>query len=508
MQSLLFSTHPIKRGFFIFFIFLIAGLLLFLPIIDKGFASDDFMVLHRIVYEKVFFIPGFFRPLSDMSLYTSYLMGGFNPVYYNIFNITIHAGCAFLLYQICLLRNFPSPGNRVYFAWLTSILFLVYPFHNEAVIWAIGRGIVLSGFFGLLSLLAALSTAAGYRHYLLSCLLYFISLSGYETSILLPAIVLILLYKHTSPGKLFLLATGYSLTLAVNMAVRLKMAGTISGDYGSKMFSSGTVGNIVKFLKGTGRLLLPPSDHSVLLGICFALLVAGIIAGTMVIVKQRRTQLRDYILLSSIAFISIVVPALFGVSTKTYEGDRVFYFTSFFLCAWLAYLIMLLKSNKWRLYISAAVTGYFIFFFYQGVQTWRKSGVIADDIINAVHHISHSEGKLYLVNLPEEYNGAPVFRNGFKQALLINRSDTTGIVVVNYLSSEYAFRTAGNIQPVQQQTHVFIYPALLITDRHIDARIRTNVNETDSIHLSYNPADKIYYWNKKSFCELSGKYLN
>jgi len=499
MQTAPFSTHKIKRGFFVFFIFLIAGLLLFLPIIDKGFASDDFLVLHRIVYEKVFFIPGFFRPLSDLSLYTSYLMGGFNPVYYNIFNITIHAGCAFLLYRICLLKNFPAPGNRLAFAWLSSILFLIYPFHNEAVIWAIGRGIVLSGFFGLLSLLVALSAPGGYRNYLLSCFLYFISLCGYETSLLLPVIVLLLLYKHISSRKLLFILTAYSLTLALNLVIRLKMAGTISGDYGSRVFSSGVINIIIKFSKATGRLLLPPSAHAVLLGICFALLIAAIIAAGVVVVRQRRTQLQGYMLLIGIAFISIVVPALFGVSTKTYEGDRVFYFTSFFLGAWLAYLIMLLKNNRMRWYSSIAVAGYFLFFFYRSILTWEKSGVIANSIISAVRHIPHREGKLYLVNLPEEYNGAPVFRNGFTQALLVNRADTTGIVVVNYLSSEYAFRTAGNIQPVQQQDRVFIYPSLLISNHNIDARIRTDVNQTDSIHISYRSADKVYYWDKKSF---------
>ena len=142
-----------QKNILVYTVFLAISLLVFWPVFHKNFVSDDFQVLYRIAIQRIFFIKGFFRPLSDISLYGSYLMSGFNPFYYNIVNIFIHAGNAFLLYCFCMQYQFAGSKNAESFSFLTAFMFLIYPFHNEAVVWAIGRGIVLSGFFGFLSLL-------------------------------------------------------------------------------------------------------------------------------------------------------------------------------------------------------------------------------------------------------------------------------------------------------------------------------------------------------------------
>jgi len=99
MQITSTGHNVVKNNFLVYIAFIILSLLLFWPILHKSFVSDDFSILYRVTYEKDFFIRGFFRPLSDISLYSSYLMGGLNPVYYNISNVIIHASCAFLLYR-------------------------------------------------------------------------------------------------------------------------------------------------------------------------------------------------------------------------------------------------------------------------------------------------------------------------------------------------------------------------------------------------------------------------
>src|SRR5688500_18102706 len=132
--------------------FFLLCLLLFFNTLSKPFLCDDHMVVHRLVREKVFFINGFFRPLSDISILLCYRIAGLRVPVYNIFNLLVHAGSALLLFRFCLQAPFFQAAERIRIAWMASVLFLLYPFHNESVLWMVGRASSLAGFFGFLSL--------------------------------------------------------------------------------------------------------------------------------------------------------------------------------------------------------------------------------------------------------------------------------------------------------------------------------------------------------------------
>src|SRR6266705_830143 len=121
--------------------FIIGALILFFPIINRSFASDDFLVLKRVGIDKIIRIKGFFRPLSDITLYLNYLAGGFNPVGYYLFNILLHGINSFLLFQFSLKWKWTTNDSqqRVY-AFIAGLLFLTYPFHSEGITWILGRG--------------------------------------------------------------------------------------------------------------------------------------------------------------------------------------------------------------------------------------------------------------------------------------------------------------------------------------------------------------------------------
>ena len=70
----------IKTDLAVFLGLLILGLLIYLPVLNKGLLSDDFLVMRRVGLDGVVFIKGFFRPLSDITLYFNYWMGGFEGV--------------------------------------------------------------------------------------------------------------------------------------------------------------------------------------------------------------------------------------------------------------------------------------------------------------------------------------------------------------------------------------------------------------------------------------------
>ena len=488
-----------QKNILVYTVFLAISLLVFWPVFHKNFVSDDFQVLYRIAIQRIFFIKGFFRPLSDISLYGSYLMGGFNPFYYNIVNIFIHAGNAFLLYCFCMQYQFAGSKNAESFSFLTAFMFLIYPFHNEAVVWAIGRGIVLSGFFGFLSLLVVFLKISNRSKYIFSCLFYFISLCGYETALPLPLIILLFLYtKDNSFAKLIKPALGYFLTLLLNLLLRFKVAGVIVGGYGNSIFSCSAREYAIKFLKSAGRLFLPPSEFSFLLSGLFILLGIGAAISAIIIVKKRNVASKIFLAITMATILSFIIPSAFGISTKTYEGDRIFYFSSFFLCLWIVYQLSLIQNEKIRTGVSFFVAGYFLLFFFQSLMNWKNGAAVSDRIISTIGHLKRGSGRIYILNIPEEYNGAQVLRNGFYQALLINNIDTAGIKPVNYLSSEYAFKMAGDIRVKEEGEKQIIYPFADISGDTLTARIWNNKKNNDSVYIKLNAVDKIYYWNKKS----------
>jgi protein O-mannosyl-transferase len=486
----------------IYLFFLLVSLFLFSPVLHKNFASDDFSVLYRLIYQHKIFIKDFFRPLSDISLYFSYIIGGFDPFAYNVFNVVIHASCTYMLYRFCLMRTVLIIENQSFFAWCSALLFLIYPFHNESVVWVVGRASMMSCFFGFLSLLTAFSEMPHRRKYLLSCIFYFIGLCGYETILPLPCIVLLLLYKKGTPLRDYVaVALGYAVTLVGNMIIRYLVSGVLWGSYGGKMFSPKFTDYLTKFFKTAGRLLLPPGHHSLLLSVCFVILVIIISTISIVLLRKKGTAAGAYSKITGALCLSCIVPLMFGISTRTFEGDRLFYFTSFFLCIWIGYLFQVIKQVFFRRFIAITAMSYFLFFFYQSIYSWRQAGNITTAILQQAGNLKKKDRNLVLINLPEEYNGAQVFRNGFAEALLLQHMDTEGIKVINYLVSEDAELINNVISPLYAGDRVTIAPHVFISGDTITARIRANAYDTVRFHLATE--DMIYYWNKEAFIPLN-----
>ena len=503
MQISGYPANTIKKNLLIYFVFLVLSLLLFAPVLHKNFASDDFDVLYRVVYQHGFFMKGFFRPLSDITLYLSYLIGGFNPLAFNLITVIIHAGCGFLVYYFCLQNKNIKTNNPELFAFFSAVLFVIYPFHNESVVWVVGRGSVVACFFGLLSLITIFSNLQALPKLLLSCLFYFIGMCAYESIIPLPAIVLILLYTKKHPVRNYLpVAACFAITLIVYTIIRYAVSGVIVGSYGVKIFEPSILNYFLKSLKVAGRLLLPPSRLPLVSIICFGIIAAVTVLISVVIIKRYQQQSASYLQLSLSLFISCVIPLLFGLNTRTYEGDRILYFSSVFLCIWIAYLADIFIGYKAIFIARIIISLYFLFFFYQGLLIWKKAGNITAGILSDVRKMKATDGNVYLLNLPEEYKGGQILRNSFKSALLINKIDTSGISVVNYINTESILMFLGNIKPVYKGQQIFIFPNVLIKGNTMMARIRTEKSANDSAFVLLKKMDKVYFWNKESFVQL------
>lgn len=421
-----------NKHFKIFLLLLSLTLIVYLPVINKGLASDDYDVLHRIVFEQIFYIDGFFRPLSDVSLYFCYLIGGFNSWIYNLFNVLLHVASAFLLYKTCLFL-FNKSNNDSLIALTAAIFFVLYPFHNEAIVWVVGRASNLSCFLAFSALYIVLSRKISLFTGIVAAVLYFGSLSTYETSITLPVIAALLLWlKYPDEKrwlKIFLLFSGI---VILNLLIRSLLVKEIVGDYGSRMFDPSLMNNLIKFLKTTGRLFLPPTPHTQLI-VILAILVFLIIGLIFILIwKKELVAKKQFMISSACVLFACAIPFLFGVNTRTIEGDRLLYFPSFFLCIWISLAMIKLLSRKNYYRFSLAFGLYFFVFLQVNNYTWRKADQISKTILVDMSNFRPINAQMLIYRLPEEYKGAHVFRNGFLEALIIHGIDTTGIKIGSF----------------------------------------------------------------------------
>lgn len=473
----------------------LASVILFSPVLHKSFVSDDFVVLKRVCLENQFWVAGFFRPLSDLTIDLNYNIGGFDPFGFNLFNILIHALNSFLLLQFCLKWKWSQDAHlQQRFSFMASILFLVYPFHNEAIVWLLGRGASLAGSFFISALLIFLSKwKEGIKLFVVAgC--YFVGLTAYESIIILPLLILILLFEKQASTRSYLRWIGaFSVAGMINLLLRYKFSGALMGAYGEKILTIPVVnvwGNIFKVI---ARLLIPPIQDSGAFLIT-AISVVVVVSVTWILLLKRKGlpgSKRLGIVLSVMTGCTLIVAVIVAVSTRTSEGDRLLYIPSFFVCCLISYLLCrLVPSEAIMRLVFILLCAYNIFFLELNNYNWRTAGTAVQSILGI---LSADTGKIYIANLPNEIKGAYIFREGFKDALIINQIDTSNVVVINKLSKELNTSKGKTWKPLDLDAGSTIPPFLKLSRRGEDGSILMKI-EGKSMSLPAN--SRLYYWNQ------------
>ncbi len=483
------NIKPCWKEASVFFAIVIVVVLLYFPILQNGFLSDDYDSLFRIIIEKRILFRGFFRPMIDISFLLNYFITGLSPIGYYIFNLVIHIFNGYMLFRFA--RRFPlfTRQKQEIFALISCLLFLVYPFHNEAVVWLSGRLSSMAFFWAILCLNIYLSNLKLGTKNFLCILCYLAGLLCYESIFLLPAMLLVIDLGKSTAKKSLILQTLIWLGVALlYLLIRFYFSGTIYGDYGDRLTPGiPLISYFSTVLKVAGRLLLPPYENSRKLMIMFLSLCSLISFLHFYLFKNqqfRNIYLKRYAELLLLLLISLVIPFYFGVSTRTTEGDRLLYFPSCFYCMILSFLIISIFNNSWtRGFAFFVVFALFALFLEKNNRQWIIASGAASDILQSI--LKSKKESITIINLPDELEGAFVFRNGFRKALRLNNIESSRVIVTNYLNRLDYLKIADTISPVKERNSWFIYPVTRINEQRLD-----------SMKMD------VYYWNKKSLQRL------
>lgn len=197
----------------------LATFVAFLPTLQNGFVNWDdesFLVANLryrgLGWEQIRWMfttcyLGSCMPLTWMTYGLDYVIWGMNPVGYHLSSLVIHAANAVLFYflSLRLLRLAVAPQAISWqlpirlAAAFSALFFALHPLRVGAVVWILGREMVVAGFFFFLTLLSYLRAAenepsGGSRWHWMSAAWFFYTLSllGKEAAMTLPFALIVL----------------------------------------------------------------------------------------------------------------------------------------------------------------------------------------------------------------------------------------------------------------------------------------------------------------------------
>ncbi|MEP6751065.1 MAG: hypothetical protein ABJB86_25240, partial [Bacteroidota bacterium] len=450
------------RSIGIVFFFSLAGFILYYPIIGNTFLSDDYDSLYRICIEKRILYREMLRPMIDVSFYFNYLVSGLSAKSFYIFNIIVHILNCLLLYRFCLRLKIFSQKDQPIFAFIAALLFLFYPFHNESIAWLSGRLSSMACLFAF-SALWLQENPSNKFCILLSVFSFLAGLLCYESIIILPVLIVMLnRSKFESFKKSIIYSFIWVLPVFAYLMAKIILSGSLNTEYSSRLTNGDWLSKILNAGKVSGRLFLPPSDQSWLFAILTALVVIILILLHLYFFRKKsfsNISLTNYQVILVGLIGSLLAPVFFGISTHTSEGDRLLYFPSFFLCMMLAaWLLMLSKRPVFRIGLAALICTYFLWFLEQNNHNWVDASIAASSIIRAGR--AEAGQNTVFINVPDEIEGAFVFRHGFVKAGVINRLDTAHIKALNFLTRDNYLKLPDLIIPVIEDSVIKIAPLI------------------------------------------------
>ncbi len=381
-------------------------------------------------------VGGTFRPMVNVFFEITTRVFGMNPVPYHVVLLVVHALNALLVGILAgaLLQS------RVYartVSWMSMLLFAIVPTHTEAVVWIAAIGDPLALFLYLSAFLLYIRARRDQRYALnfvvASCMLLVFSLLTKEIALTFPFVILsyeYLILNNRSLKSLVRSVVPFVGVVGIYLMYRYWAIGVGAGYYAQESlviewgrylynFISFDVGTL--FFGDTRRMIT-----NFLFGVwpLYLVMLIGVIVYCVKSVMRGELRTVSFLALYWLLNIALVVPL--GMSVIHNEGVRYMYTASVGVVILIAWGIGYLYSvRKWAgVSLFLVIVMYFGSVLVSELRIWSTASALAQNIVSQAHTFSYDEyAKVYIVGLPEVYEGAPVLRNGIVQALQLQGNE-------------------------------------------------------------------------------------
>jgi len=421
---------------FLFF-FLALSVLIYQPF-ALFFLNDD-MVHLPLSSQGVLFQLHSFRPIHDLLIVTEYRIWGIHAAGYHWVEWGIHILCSLGVYVIAkkIYYQFGNlPTNKISLAALiTAAFFSVFAFHSESILWLLGSGASLCTLFFLLSVWAYLKRQNTYS-FIISLMAFQLGLFTYEAIWMAPFTVFLLSWLSVKKEgndwhKEWRFPLIYLLSFIANLLYRHHILGEWGGSYGDEQIFSIHIAKLAyQFFCLLIRSFAPPSASTI--QFLIGAIVAGLLllSGTIILWKQKK--LDTLIALLSVSFLLSLLPVVsLGISTHSRESERFLYLPSVFVCMLLVYALFQMEWSKIALAFSLVLLlSYHALFTYLNTRDYIVAGNISKLFYSHFAKESVNKEHILIENLPQQLNGLPLFRVGFKEGIAwLYNTDTNRIKI-------------------------------------------------------------------------------
>lgn len=409
------------------------------------FLNDDFLHL-QLTSEGKWLQQNSFRPICDLSMWIDYQLWGLNAVGYHVTNTLLHIICAILAFRFSnqLLVKYHQAAVASSNAILIAAIFFVYGFHSETIYWIIGRSASLGAFWFLLSLTCYMNRHSAKGH-LFFILFFILGLFTYESVWIAPAVFLVLSWLEVKQGgSTWSREARYIVTplvaLVLYLLIRYLFIQQVVASYeADKFLRLDLRGLATNYLKLLLRSFSRQSGDFYLLGIAFLMGVTAVIS--FLITRRRQLALALVLiwLASYLPYLSL------GIDTFGSEGERFLYLPSIFL-AIITGIGMVNAARVYKYIISLLYFFVHILLLYEGRKAYELASNVTHSTVVAIKLLEGAK-TIYFVQLPEENNGALIFRQGSEAAVKLFHKNQAAAKTISTFPGNYSFFTGVNEQP-------------------------------------------------------------
>lgn len=458
-----------KKTIYIFLFFFINVFVLYYYAQNAKFVNDTFYYLYEIEttgwkgilnsYKMIFlwYVP-------SIGYYLIYSFSKLNWLGWHIVFSGVHSFNALMLFII--LRQIFSQKS-FWISFFSAYLFLISPFQTEVVAWGATFHYLLILTFLLLGFISLIHYFKNHKLFSLICyhVFFLSSLSCFEQAFLYPFLYLLFaiiilpdvfniertkLFKQFL-NKFFLIniisIAGYFILTKITMSVWIAHYGASKHmQLHPAELLDGLINYNLKFLiffryqpEYIKKIISGDIFHSIMV---IVTLLLGILIPIIFIYKKYYNKLSKSIIFFFLAgYVFMLVPVLNLDQSFTFEiqSDRYGYVASAFFYP---FLVLILYNIRNKFYIRLAIGIEIIIsivLLFQANNLWHHAGNISMALICNFPLQPNQNG--WILNLPDNYKGAYMFRNGFNEGLsVVNKmnykSTTKEIACVNILSNE------------------------------------------------------------------------
>jgi hypothetical protein len=446
------TERALQCGWY-FTVWLALALILYGRTLAAYFLADDFVLIGGVATHGLFSLPSFVRPVVMLTYLCDYSIWGLRPIGFHLTNVILHTLNAMLVGALAAaLHGVTARRVARSVPLLATAAFLALPTHTESVAWISGRTDLVASMFMLVSLLAHLARLESGRPFALavSLMAFALALLSKESAIAFPPVVALLsLILTRRIGAAAHATAPFLVVLASYALLRRRLMDQLVGGYGTSAHLAWDPEQAVLHLAAaTLRVISPlPEPIAGMLERNWYLsprrtLVLSVCVGALVFAALWALRVRKWsptwVLIGSLVlcfWLSVPLLGALHVSLVDTLGERFLYFPSVFAVAIVCIAMGAERYRSWRTgaVVAWIVVSSVVLWHLNG--TWATAGELADRLAREAAG-SVADGQFLVVtNLPDNYRGAYVFRNGFKEAMTIFRRSGASAERIEVLSS-------------------------------------------------------------------------